>query len=105
MTSGIERRRARRFVVSLPVRSAAQNTESVFAVTRDISSAGVYFYTEADDWTEGKQVEFVLELPSEVTLTDPAVSRCRATVLRTERVESVLGVALRIDRFTFARGS
>lgn len=103
MTSGVERRRARRFVVSLPVRNPHAPSETVFGVTRDISSAGVYFYTEGDDWQQGKRIEFTMELPTEVTLAEPARSLCSGTIVRAEKVESVVGIAVRIDRFTFSQ--
>jgi PilZ domain len=103
MTSGVERRRARRFIVSLPVRKPDINAETAFGVTRDISSAGVYFYTEANDWREGKRIEFAMELPPELTLADPAKSVCSGTIVRAERVEKVIGIAVRIDRFTFSQ--
>ena len=105
MTSGVERRRARRFVVSLPVRRPELSQEPVFGVTRDISSAGVYFYTEGDDWIEGKRIDFAMELPSELTQAEPAKSVCSGTIVRAERVESVIGIAVRIDRFTFTHNA
>jgi hypothetical protein len=101
MTSDVDRRRARRVATQIPVRRADETGKTVFAVTKDVSPAGVYFYAETDDWREGKQIDFVLDLPAEVTAAGVATGLCRGTIIRTERIESVMGVAVRIDRFSF----
>ncbi len=101
MSPDIERRRARRVATHIPVRRANDPARAVFAVTKDVSPSGVFFYTETDDWKQGKQIEFVIDLPAEVTAAGPATGLCRGTIVRTEKIESVVGVAVRIDRFSF----
>jgi PilZ domain len=101
MSPDVERRRARRVAAHIPVRRANDPGRTVFAVTKDVSPAGLYFYTETDDWKEGKQIEFVIDLPAEVTAAGPATGICRGTIVRSETIESVVGVAVRIDRFSF----
>lgn len=100
MTTGPERRRAPRFPISLPLRTPNSGAGTVFGVTRDVSSAGVYFYTESSTWQEGSRIEFVLTLPPQVS-GDTARTLCGGTVVRTEHVESVMGIAVRIERISF----
>lgn len=100
MNTGVERRRAPRLSVSVPVRTPNHDPGRVFGVTRDISSGGLYIYTESEDWKEGSRIRFVFEFPAEVT-GHAATTVCGGTVMRTERVESLCGIAVRIDRISF----
>lgn len=100
MTTGVERRRAPRYSVFLPVRTPATGRGEVFGVTRDVSSGGLFFYTELEDWQAGSRIEFVFQFPPEVG-GHAATTRCRGTVVRAEAAESVRGIAVRIDRISF----
>jgi hypothetical protein len=100
MTTGVERRRAPRLSVSVPVRTPDHAPGRVFGVTRDVSSGGLYIYTESEDWKEGSRIQFMFEFPAEVT-GHATTTVCGGTVMRTERVESVFGIAVRIDRISF----
>ncbi|MBV9608948.1 MAG: PilZ domain-containing protein [Acidobacteria bacterium] len=86
MSSQIERRAAQRFQLSLPI--AVRSPEGAFrdntVVCHDVSSRGIYFYTEAVP-AEGAKIEFTLTLPPEVTLTDPMRVDCRGRVVRVVR--------------------
>ena len=100
MTTGTERRRAPRFPIPLPLRIPGSGAGRVFGVTRDVSSAGVYFYTESDEWQEGSRIEFIVNFPPQVS-GETATTLCGGTVVRTENVETVLGVAVQIQRISF----
>lgn len=100
MNTGVERRRAPRLSVSVPVRTPNHDPGRVFGVTRDVSPGGLYIYTESERWKQGSRIQFVFEFPKEVT-GHSATTVCSGTVLRTERVESLLGIAVRIDRISF----
>jgi hypothetical protein len=100
MTTGVERRRAPRLTLTVPVRTPNRAPGKVFGLTRDVSAGGLYIYTESEDWQEGSRVQFVFEFPPEVT-GQPATTVCGGTVVRAERVESRFGIAVRIDRISF----
>lgn len=100
MTTGIDRRRAPRYSVFLPVRAPTTGTEEMLGVTRDVSSGGLYFYTELEDWEAGSRIDFVFQFPPQVS-GRAATTRCRATVVRTEGPENARGIAVRIDRISF----
>jgi hypothetical protein len=100
MTAELERRRARRFALSLPVRIPNPAPGPVFGVTKDVSSAGLYIYTESPEWQEGGRIQFVFDFPVEVT-GHAATTLCGGTVVRAEHVESLRGIAVRIDRISF----
>jgi hypothetical protein len=84
MVSKIDRRSRKRVVANLPVRvrSAAANTE-LSAQTRDVSTNGVFLYTQSR-MTEGSDVELVLILPPELTAGEKCWVCCHARVLRVE---------------------
>jgi hypothetical protein len=100
MTTDVERRRAPRLALSVPVRTPNRAPGKVFGVTRDVSAAGLYIYTESQDWREGSRIQVVFDFPAEVT-GHTATTMCGGTVVRAERVESLLGIAVRIDRISF----
>ncbi|MFZ0635615.1 MAG: PilZ domain-containing protein [Candidatus Acidiferrales bacterium] len=103
MGHDVERRAARRFTMSLPlkVRLASENgaiEES--AETRDISFRGLYFLASLAI-EKGNSIEFVLTLPQQITLAGDVHIRCYARVLRVEPQEGRRGVAARIERYEF----
>ena len=100
MTTGVERRRAPRHSVFLPVRAPATGTGEMFGVTRDVSSGGLFFYTELEDWEAGSRIDFVFQFPPQVS-GHAATMRCRGTVVRAEAAASSRGIAVRIDRISF----
>ena len=100
MTTGAERRRAPRLALTVPVRTPNRTPGRVFGVTRDVSAGGLYIYTEAEDWQEGSRIQVVFDFPAEVT-GQAATTMCGGTVVRAERVESLFGIAVRIDRISF----
>ncbi|MBZ5522482.1 MAG: PilZ domain-containing protein [Acidobacteriia bacterium] len=72
--------------------------------TRDLSSSGVFFYTDAP-LEEQQEVELLMTFPSELTRS-PIQVACVARVLRVEReaVAVNTGVAVAIQKFDFHAG-
>jgi hypothetical protein len=100
MTTGVERRRAPRLSLTVPVRTPNRTPGTVFGVTRDVSAGGLYIYTEPEDWREGSRIQVVFDFPAEVT-GHASTTMCGGAVVRAERVETVFGIAVRIDRISF----
>lgn len=78
----VERRAGQRFPFVLPVslRCIANGLEGL-GFTQDLSSRGVFFFTEAA-LREGEEIELTLNMPSEITLGENMRVRCRSLVLR-----------------------
>lgn len=68
--------------------------------TRDVSFRGLYFLIDALV-EAGKEIEFVLTLPKEVTMAGDVHIRCFGQVLRVEKHNGRRGVAARIERYEF----
>jgi hypothetical protein len=103
MGHDVERRAARRFTMTLPlkVRYVLDNGSiEETAETRDISFKGLYFSTSTDVQT-GSPIEFVLTLPQQITLAGDVHIRCYGKVLRVEPQEGRHGIAARIERYEF----
>jgi hypothetical protein len=99
MISKMDRRSRERVVAKLPVRvrSAAVTTE-LSAQTRDVSTNGVFLYTQSP-MAEGSDVELVLILPPELTSGEKCWVCCHARVLRVEQGPGKdFGVAAEIRR-------
>ncbi len=99
MTSNSDRRSRERVVTRLPVRvrSTRANAE-LSAQTRDVSTNGVFLYTESR-MMEGSDVELVLILPPELTSGEKCWVCCHARVLRVEQGPGKdFGVAAEIRR-------
>jgi hypothetical protein len=85
MTSNADRRSRQRVVTQLPVRVRHNSVNSeLSAQTRDVSTNGVFLYTEAP-MTAGSDVELVLILPPELTAGEKCWVCCHARILRVER--------------------
>lgn len=99
-----EKRAARRFSVDLPiaVKFLDNGTYEVTGHTRDVSSHGVFIYLNSDI-SEGMGIEFVLTLPSEITLADPIRVRCKGRVVRVDKSGREQGVAVAIEKYDFVR--
>lgn len=98
-----ERRAARRFRMKLPVvvRSYDGMTVSLNGLTQDISETGVLFFLATKPRVQAP-IEFVVELPSEVTLTDPMRATCKGRVVRVvqDELSDGFAVAATIEGFT-----
>ncbi len=102
MGTGAERREARRYIMALPLRilSRSPNHPELKAETRDVSYRGLYFYADAG-FEMGSEIEFVLMLPKQITLSGDVNIRCRGQVVRVEENGTRQGIAARIDRYEF----
>ena len=101
-----EKRRARRFPMTLPVAVRAEEVGKgeLKVQTRDISSSGVYFEF-ATPLDIGTALEFVLTLPEEITKGSSVRIKCVGKVVRVDRPResSQIGVAATIERYEFLR--
>ncbi|GAC1626218.1 MAG: hypothetical protein PVS2B2_12620 [Candidatus Acidiferrum sp.] len=107
MSDGAERREARRFNMSLPLRIVACDTgqQELKTHTRDLSYRGLYFVAEAP-LKKGSEIDFVLTLPQNVTLNGDVNIKCRGQIVRVEPAENgYTGIAAKIERYEFLPGS
>lgn len=81
-----EHRRAGRVDASLPV-----DLGGAQGMTRDVSASGAFFETDAS-YTVGSEVRFAIDLD---TPWGPAHFDCRGTIVRLERRDGTVGVAVR----------
>ncbi len=103
MSDGAERREARRFTMSLPLRVMPQGAKGreLDAHTRDLSYRGLYFLAEAD-FEVGSEIDFVLTLPQQVTQSGDVNIRCQGNIVRVEASENGrVGIAAKIERYEF----
>jgi hypothetical protein len=84
------RRQAQRFSVALPV-----ELERGKGVTRDVSASGVFFETDRL-FSPGAPITFCLVL-EHVTSVGPIRLHCQGTIVRVERRNGKVGVAVAID--------
>ena len=98
-----DRREARRFVMTLPVRVLAHgaNNSDLKTNTRDVSYRGLYFLTEAR-FDDGNEIDFILTLPQQMISAGDVNIRCHGRVVRVEPTDNGnTGIAARIDRYEF----
>jgi len=103
MGDGAERREARRFTMTLPLRvfPGEANGSEFKAQTRDVSYRGLYFLTSAK-FNVGGTIEFVITLPEQVTQSGDVNIRCHGQIVRVEPSENGhMGIAAKIDRYEF----
>lgn len=103
MPDGADRREARRFSMSLPLRvlAAETNRQGLRATTRDVSYRGLYFLSETK-FDVGSQIDFVLTLPQSVSPSGEVDIRCSGQIVRVEnRNNGNQGVAAKIERYEF----
>src|SRR5207249_9211318 len=96
-----DRRSRLRVPVQLPVTIKAKDgSVQETAQTRDLSSGGVFLYTNSQI-AEGAELELVLVLPAELTFGERRWVCCQASVVRVEKPSPAgnFGVAACIDRF------
>lgn len=103
MADGSERREARRFTMTLPIRVLAReaNEKELSAQTRDVSYRGLFFHSEAN-LPVGTPIEFVITLPRQVSKSGDVNIRCSGQIVRVESVSNGrMGFAARIERYEF----
>ena len=92
-----ERRSKARVAARVPVTIKSENGDSS-AQTRDLSSNGVFLYTESK-FSEGSELEMVLVLPPELTQGEKRWACCQASVVRVEAGDGAkFGIAATIRR-------
>jgi hypothetical protein len=103
MSDGADRREARRFTMSLPMRvlPRAPKGHELDAHTRDVSYRGLYFLADAK-FEVGSEIEFVITLPQQVTQSNDVNIRCLGEIVRIEPTENGrVGIAAKIARYEF----
>lgn len=107
MSDGADRREARRFTMSLPLRvlpREAQGSE-LQAQTRDVSYRGLYFVADTN-FEIGGEIEFVITLPQQVTQAGGVDIHCRGTIVRVDSSPNGRrGIAAKIERYEFLPAS
>jgi hypothetical protein len=81
-----ERRKRRRFIMSLPVSVRLRNDPrtEIRGVTRDVSSGGAFVFLQRKRLAECDSAELIVELPA-VTLSEALKVACCARLLRIGR--------------------
>jgi hypothetical protein len=103
MADGADRREARRFTMSLPMRVLPRESKEheLDAHTRDVSYRGLYFVANAN-FEIGSEIEFVITLPQQVAQSGDVNIRCLGEVVRIEPTENGrVGIAAKIARYEF----
>jgi PilZ domain len=103
MAEGADRREARRFTMSLPLRvmGQEQREQALEAQTRDVSYRGLYFLTDAT-FDIGNEIEFVITLPQQMVSSGDVNIHCHGEIVRVEPTSyGHAGVAAKIDRYEF----
>jgi hypothetical protein len=103
MTDAAERREARRYTMSLPLRVLARESRNseLSARTRDVSYRGLYFLADIP-FQVGAEIDFVLTLPQQAPQSGDVDIRCRGQVVRVEAsANGTTGIAAKIERYEF----
>jgi hypothetical protein len=97
-----DKRTIRRFSLDLPisVKFLDNGRRDLAGRTRDVSSCGVFMYLETEI-EAGAPIEFVMTLPTEITLSNPIRVRCMGKVLRVDKAAQEQGVAIAIAKYDF----
>ncbi len=97
-TRVLDRRRAKRYTVALPVELPQGLT-----LTRDVSESGVYFETDSA-LAPGATIRFEMVF-TQVDLEGKLRVECDGEVVRVERHDQRLGVAAQITSYRLTRDS
>ncbi len=96
-TASTERRSSPRTPVRVPVKVRHEGGEHA-GLTRDLSSTGIFLYSESE-MKAGSKLELVIMLPPSMGLGPGGWTLCEASVVRVEESEGKgLGIAATIDR-------
>jgi hypothetical protein len=98
-----DRREARRFVMTLPVRVLARDASGpeLKAHTRDVSYRGLYFLSDAR-FEDGSEIDFILTLPQQMITAGDVNIRCHGRVVRVETDDKGrTGIAAKIEKYEF----
>ena len=103
MSDGSERREARRFTMSLPLRVLPLQAKGheLKTQSRDVCYRGLYFLAE-EGFDVGSEIDFVITLPQQVTQSGDVHIRCQGKIVRVEPTENGrVGIAAKIARYEF----
>jgi hypothetical protein len=103
MSDGADRREARRFTMSLPMRvlPLEGGEKEVSVQTRDVSYRGLYFLADSK-FEIGSEIDFVITLPEQITQSGDVNIRCQGKIVRVEPSEDGrIGIAAKIARYEF----
>jgi len=96
--SSIERRQQKRTQVNLPVKVRPQAGPEIPATTRDLSTSGIFLYSESVI-EPGAKLELVVMLPPHLGLGSGGWTLCEAQVVRVEQSDGKkIGVAATLNR-------
>ncbi len=96
--SSPERRSRQRLNARLPVKVRQPNSPELDATTRDLSSSGIFLYSEKG-LQPGTKIELVITVPASLGLGPGGWALCQASVVRVEdQSERGVGVAASLDR-------
>ncbi len=96
-TTSDERRSRQRVPVRVPVKVRHAGGEHE-GLTRDLSSAGIFIYSESG-MQAGSKLELVIMLPPGLGLGPGGWTLCDASVVRVEESDGkVMGIAATLDR-------
>ncbi len=96
-SSSDERRSGQRVPVRVPVKVRQDGAEHQ-GLTRDLSSSGIFLYSESGI-KAGSKLELVVMLPPGLGLGPGGWTLCQASVVRVEEAESKrVGIAATLDR-------
>lgn len=101
---GTEKRRHRRFDLSLPVAVRMETASEIKTATKDISARGIYF-TMDEGYQLGSQLECVVTLPPELCQGNMIQVRCRGKIVRVEPpdAQKKVGIAASIEDYEFVK--
>ena len=99
MTNSRERRANQRTSIELPVRIRAKGSTQPeqSALTRDLSSSGIFLYSDAPI-APGTKLDLVFMLPAYLGLGPGGWTLCQASVVRVEQSNGGVGIAATFDR-------
>ena len=97
-TQGSERRSGRRVPVQAPVKVRKSDGTESSGLTRDLSSNGIFLYSESG-MEAGSKLELVVMLPAGLGIGPGGWTLCEGSVVRVERTEGKgVGIAATLDR-------
>jgi PilZ domain len=96
-TAATERRSRQRMPVRVPVKVRHEGSEHQ-GQTRDLSSAGIFIYSESG-MKAGSKLELVIMLPPGLGMGPGGWTLCEASVVRVEESDGKgMGIAATLDR-------
>lgn len=102
--SGNDRRERQRFGINAPL-TVILGQREISGFTRDLSNQGVYFFLDAAGIAAiDGEIDFLVELPPEITLSTCCSIRCQGRVVRREDTSLQLtGIAAEILKYSIQR--